>query len=588
MKAKKIIAIGLVATMTLGMSTSVFANDPEPVILEGYEDYANEPEFVNWDSEYGPYDNAYHVKGQGWLESGVGINESYANVIVPTTPNLNIKRGEPGLFDFGFDPQRLVKRTEAKKYATLENITQDALKNGIYFINDTAKYTSDDFGKDPVESLNTFDNKSVKYEAINIGTEDLALTVQATLKGGEKFAYLEEDPAAQDAPTLSDKKATDVLTEYKSVDAVTNAWNSRRNALNEDKQEGEEGYVSDDIWTFATHFVRDNDFAETLNGIAQTATFKTKQFKTESTGNAVVATDLVQAALIAAENAYEAAETAKYEAGVTAFRNHLDTYYLVNDESDEASYSDEVGMYMGLNVALGEEQTDASEEEQYSNPTEIPFKVVTDAASEGDEADASSANADAAAAFTQVVAGNPNNYKTIWDAGAKAYRYAMKEDRDEPFQTVAFWFRGVASYNQTVPADLKVPALDFTWSFSKEIPEPEVIAPKLAKVDGVDVSPEFAAEPVFGVNQYGETGVTLTFDPGTTTEGIKDITFSSNGNSYYPYANPDQYFTINGNVLEVKSKVFDIVTSDAAHIRYWKVSFGDNASVILVFVPEVN
>ena len=40
MKAKKIIAIGLVATMTLGMSTSVFAEDDPPVVdsSEGYED----------------------------------------------------------------------------------------------------------------------------------------------------------------------------------------------------------------------------------------------------------------------------------------------------------------------------------------------------------------------------------------------------------------------------------------------------------------------------------------------------------------------------------------------------------------------
>ena len=128
MKAKKIIAIGLVATMTLGMSTSVLATT-------GFDNYDNEPGFENWDSEFGPYDNAYNAKGQGWLEGGTGINESYANVIVPTTPAVDLKRGEPGLFDFGFDPQRLVKRTDAAKYAGKNAFTEDALNKGVYFVN---------------------------------------------------------------------------------------------------------------------------------------------------------------------------------------------------------------------------------------------------------------------------------------------------------------------------------------------------------------------------------------------------------------------------------------------------------------------
>ena len=102
---------------------------------------------------YGPYDNAFNAKGQGWLEGGAGVNESVTNVIVPTTPAVNLRYGQPGLFDFGFDPQRLVKKTDAKKY-TQENFTHDAIKNGVYFINGPLLF----------DEKNSYDNKSVKLK----------------------------------------------------------------------------------------------------------------------------------------------------------------------------------------------------------------------------------------------------------------------------------------------------------------------------------------------------------------------------------------------------------------------------------------
>ena len=48
MKAKKIIAIGLVAAMTLGMSTSVFAS-ANPYATVNPKDA---PQFSGWDDDY--------------------------------------------------------------------------------------------------------------------------------------------------------------------------------------------------------------------------------------------------------------------------------------------------------------------------------------------------------------------------------------------------------------------------------------------------------------------------------------------------------------------------------------------------------
>lgn len=285
-----------------------------------YVDYSDCPQFENWGKPLGPYDNAFQGKGQGWLEGEASLNESAVNVVVPTRPNITLEYGDPDIFDFGIDPQRLVDRTDAAKYAGKNSFTDAALRNGVYFMH----------GKnDPTlsmnaasVSMNTFHNESVKYKATNIGTENLELTVTATLKGAENFEYLEEPPVVT---------ADDAISEV---------------------------------------------------------------------------------------------------------------YAKVG----------EVGMFLGLNVATGKENGD------WGDPTETPLRK-----------DPSNPE-DAKAEYTQVVKGNPNNYKLAWIPGAKAYRYVINPDRTQPFETVAFWFRGVATKNRSVPDDVKIPQLDFTWKFSK-IPE---------------------------------------------------------------------------------------------------------------------
>ena len=146
-------------------------------------------------------------------------------------------------------------------------------------------------------------------------------------------------------------------------------------------------------------------------------------------------------------------------ANADALYAYLNGYVLVGGVEPEPS--ENVGIYMGLNVATG------VEDGEYVAPKEVPFKTANDASQNND---IEPKTIDAAATFTQVVKGNPDNYETIWDPGTKTYRYAMKENRTESFETVAFWFRGVATKNKTVTEGVKIPKLDFTWKFSK-IPE---------------------------------------------------------------------------------------------------------------------
>lgn len=549
MKAKKIIAIGLVATMTLGMSTSVFATTV-------YPDYSGEPEFENWDKEFHPDDNAYHVKGQGWLESGTGINESAVNVLVPTTPNVNIKRGEPGLFDFGFDPQRLVKRTDAEKYKDKEYFTKDAAEAGIYFINNTRDYSLDQIYKPSGDninySLNTFDNKSVKYEAINIGTEDVALTVKATLAGGNSLEYLEEDPTMEIkagnyfagiyevlGPTWGNYVTTHPDTEnpYRSS-GVVNMYQFAYDLVHSEDQ----GF----LYSFADVFNNDDQ----KNILNQAIISKLVPV---NGGEEVSTVSVLSEAVRATANA-------------DALYAYLNGYVLVGGVEPEPS--ENVGIYMGLNVATGVENG------EYAARKEVPFKTANDGSQNNDT---EPKTIDAAAEFTQVVKGNPDNYETIWDPGTKTYRYAMKPSegdnkRTEPFETVAFWFRGVATEDATIPEDLAVPALDFTWSFSKEIPGPEV---NLKKVNGQAVT---EVPTIFTEKNCINGTIDLLFD----TE-IEKVQINKFGEGKEWFAMPDAYCTVNG--AEVVINLVDFETAINNGHRYLKF-VGKNGGVWYVEVKH--
>ena len=394
-------------------------------IRNPYDDY---PQFEGWGKSYGPYDNAFNAKGQGWLEGGAGVNESVTNVIVPTTPAVNLRYGQPGLFDFGFDPQRLVKKTDAKKY-TQENFTYDAIKNGVYFINGPLLF----------DEKNSYDNKSVKLKATNIGTEPVAFTVNASLAGATDFQYLEEDPV-------------------QTVTAADYFINTYEGSLGKKWVAYAESQSMDHTMT---------DYAEALKSLNLPDYFQTIYTEQELTEVDSVRNQLFEQGGEYPISLYWILRDACDAAGGdrNIFIEYLEKYVMhIAGEvpTDEPAYdTSRAGMFLGLDVAPG---TTAFEDKDYEKVTELretPFRA----------ANAEGKTINAAAGFTQVVKGNKNNYKLKWDEGKKRYVYTII-DNPAPFRTVAFWFRGIATENTSVPADLTVPALEFTWSFSKDnIPE---------------------------------------------------------------------------------------------------------------------
>ena len=170
----------------------------------------------------------------------------------------------------------------------------------------------------------------------------------------------------------------------------------------------------------------------------------------------------------------------------------LSAYEAEANTDETVVPSDKVGMFLGLNVASGKEDTTPGGYEDVAKET--AFKV----ANSNEEAGEGAQTIDAAANFTQVVKGTPGNYKMVYDEGMKDYRKVIisREDGNyQPFETVAFWFRGVATNNDSVAEDVKVPALEFTWTFSKETAPFE--DPKLVSFNGTPISmiPDF--EPKF-------------------------------------------------------------------------------------------
>lgn len=531
MKAKKLIAIGLVTAITLGMSTSVFADIP-------YQNYSDEPQFENWDKPFGPDDNAYHAKGQGWLEGGEGINESAVNVLVPTTPNVNIKRGEPGLFDFGFDPQRLVKRTTHAKYAGKETFTTDAEETGVYFINEPEEFGSE---------LNSFDNKSVKYEATNIGTEPLALTVKATLSGGQNFTYLEEEPKAEAV-----ERAASEWFEALYTGSIGIKWKaSLAQGANSNIVGFGDAIKGNTIWDVRLT----EDEEQQLNTFLNCA-FTKPQFTPETGAN------LIEFGLRDVDTwRYDHSSDSAVRTFTAMFNNRTG---MDPSAPIEPSIDGPVGMFLGLNVATGKENG------EYSDPTETPF-LVADAT--GQNNDPEPAVIVAAAEFTQVVKGNPDNYALKWDSGTKTYRYMMKPStgegaRTEAFETVAFWFRGAATYNKTVPADLTVPALDFTWSFSQKLPD----APKLVSVNGTAVT-EIPEE--FTNDSFVDGKIVLAFD---TRISAVDYTDDPASGTWNPI--DSQRYSIDGKTLTIK----ELILEGQPNPKYVRVKFaGRDTTCILKF-----
>jgi hypothetical protein len=543
MKAKKIIAIGLVAAMTLGMSTSVFATQQNPYATVDPKDA---PQFSGWDNYYLPTDNVFHVNGQGWLESGVGINETVTNVIVPTMPNLTLKYGDPGLYDFGFDPQRLVDRTGAKKYKDKMNFTKQAKESGVYFLNGP-RSSEEDEDEEWDETLNTFDNKSIKLVGTNIGTEPVAFTVSATLAGGQNFEYLEKDPSS--APVVI--KANELYQSlYNTIGAT---W---------------EAYVKAEPYNYETAnmLVLAKDIAN------PNCPYKIGNINFTSEQQQAIDDALAIKFAAGTSTATLWELLAEVASGATEVDGLLDTLSEYAGEANTVVPSDKVGMFLGLYVASGNEGTTSEAYEDVAKET--AFK----AANANEEAGEGAQKIDVAANYTQVVKGTPGNYKMVYDEGMKDYRKVIISNKDElytPFQTVAFWFRGVATNNASVAKDVKIPALDFTWSFSKKIPEPVVELPKLLKVNGTPIAEIPGFNGVFTKNDCTQDGnIVLTFDH--KVYGVDYATsYKGEQTDWIPLTN-DQLFAIEEEEVILKANYWiDAVNSD----RYLRVAFTEGYNV---------
>ena len=520
MKAKRILAVGLAAVMTMGMSISAFASDI---------DYSDVPQFEGWDGTYGFNDNAFHASGEGWLESGAGINETTTNVIVPTTPYFNLGYGQPGLYDFGIDPQRLVSRTGAKKYRNKRYFTDDALDSGVYFIND--KTTKNEL------SLYTYDNKSVKLQGTNIGTEAVQFTVDAKLKYGENFKIL---PVAPDYTYVSAGVEFQALYED-----VKGAWTSY--CANHEPVIHEAPGILD----FAADLLKANLNPEgNVPYTYQEDNYSYNIFVACGDESKDKITAQAKKQYVNNEQIYYGIEVlrAAYADGAVASANALVNAMDEYKNPTTASLdSKDVGMYLGLNTALGD--TDKRDAYYEENAIETAFVSV----------DANEDKINATAVASETVKGTPGNYIMDYNEGTGEYKLTMRSTEDtqfKAFQTVDFWFRGVSTANDTVGSNEKtvtIPTLEFTWTFSKDVPKAPVEAPKLTAINGNDVPAGFNGE--FTIVDCVDGGIALTFDH--EVYRVERL----NGENWVTVAE-DTVREITGNTVTFKQSWIEVMSGD--------------------------
>lgn len=568
MKAKKIIAIGLVAAMTLGMSTSVFATSSNP-----YDDY---PQFNEWGTPYGPTDNVFHAKGQGWLESGKGVNESVTNVIVPVMPNVNIRYAQPGLFDFGFDPQRLVDRTDAKKYAGKENFTDEALESGVYFINEP-KVLDDDH-----KNENTYDNKSVKLKGTNIGTKDVDFTVTATLAGGKNFKYLTADPSVKVAKTAAQvyedlyNDTTNNIGVTWEAFVTTHGWDGE-SVVETDSSDADPFYSTPSMFDLAKDLA-DTDLHYELDNVG----FESDQMEIINSAFAssfVKGSNSISLLALIKTVALEATDS-------TAFMNEMSEYVEADPSGDSTSEdSSDVGMYLELNVNTGDEDTADAAYEDGAVETVFDSANVEKIKTSGDK------KIDVAAVYTETVPGTPGNYAMDYVNGE--YKMTVRPTADKKFKTVAFWFRGVATNNemQVLPEGLEVPSLDFTWTFSQI---KEKVDPKVVAVGEKTYGEDEAFDGVFDASLYNANpdGVIVSFDMGDYSRITKVELKREDGRfKEYNEGNRPIFFNIDANNLKIRKSIFSDTVNEVTE-KQWKVWFvddlGKETSMLFKFVPSLD
>ncbi|MBR5407630.1 MAG: hypothetical protein IK111_08310 [Lachnospiraceae bacterium] len=99
-----------------------------------------------------------------------------------------------------------------------------------------------------------------------------------------------------------------------------------------------------------------------------------------------------------------------------------------------------------------------------------------------------------------------------------------------------------------------------------------------------DVVAPTVAKTSYSKTEYGTSGVEITFNPGTYTDGITAVKWSSSNDSsasWAEYGSPAAYYTIDDNTIEVGTKIF---TSPGT--RYWRVYFADDVYVTLTFTMD--
>lgn len=553
MKAKKIIAIGLVAAMTLGMSTSVMATALD------YTYYGNAPVFDQFEKDYGPYDNVFHEEGQGWLESGKGLNEGTINVIVPTRPTFTRAYGDPDIFDFGVDPQRLVTETEGIRYKDSNGkwkvyFPTAATDAGLYFINPASTNPYSPTGEEDqyLKGLNWYNNESVRYTATNIGTEDLEFYVEATLTGANDFKILEKAPEA----SQSAYEKFDALWAYAysetANDNVGYIWKNSAivQAYRTEDQRVKNQFLKDLVDPDVPYLM--------LTTKTKAGVFVKDETKDQWT---VIANALEEKYYDSKQNEKTGAEVLKAAAAADEFDAELKNWKTISTQ--------DVGMYMTLNMGTLSENALNEPAKKPENPVARPFASV-------------GSTSNAAVMNHLTVKGNPENYKRMWDAQSQSYRYVMKPDRNKPFQQVAFWFAGQVTNNDEVSADVEVPVLDLTWRISKETGE-KVEPTVLTSINFEDVPATFAYEFNSDDEFYSEEGIVLGFD-----NPVQKVMYSADGETWKNYTKGGTtYYTIDEDSLLVKTRVFTDVNNSQTD-RIWKVFFDNGEeedSMMFVFSP---
>jgi hypothetical protein len=206
-KLTKFIAVAMAATLMIGSTVTVFAEDTEPV-------------------------TSVEATGEGSSEGHV--DQKTIDITLPTVASGT----KP--FAYIMDPERLIKATAHEKYANTSWPDADN-DTGVYFNEGVVGGTGDDkdyvkYGKDSIST--TITNKSshalditVKAEAISADTDIPLVASDAIADAEEASLYLGLVVGEEDAEAISKDEAAEVTVSVAGTAANYKiAWNSTTEA----------------------------------------------------------------------------------------------------------------------------------------------------------------------------------------------------------------------------------------------------------------------------------------------------------------------------------------------------------------------